>query len=151
MAIQGSAHDSTGRVSTGRVSTGRGPAGMGAPGADQDDQDADIRQVRRLIRRSWWALAFLFGTFPLAFALGSILMSLLDVPEGELLSTAGALGWLAALLVLAVEVIPLVAGVTLALRARRLGAGPSANAPLTVHAVLLAGLLTTQLLQLILA
>jgi len=104
----------------------------------------------RLVRWSWVMVGLLLASYLVAFVVGTLLMHALDVPEGELLTTAGALGWLAALLVLAIGVAPLVAGVVLAGRAHRRGVGRSALLPMVVNGLLLAWLVLSTVLQLVL-
>lgn len=84
-----------------------------------------------------------------AYLAGTSLRSALDVPEGELLTTAGWMGWLAAVGVLLIQVAPLVVGVVLAWRARLHGAAGRAVVPLVVNGVLLAYLVVTQAAQLL--
>jgi len=104
--------------------------------------------VHRLVRWSWAMLPLLLVSFVLAYGAGALFMHALDVPETGLLSTAGVAGWLAALVVVAVGVAPLMAGVLLARRALRLGAGRAALVPLFVNGLLLAWLLLSTFLQL---
>jgi len=104
--------------------------------------------AHRLVRWSWAMLPLLVVSLALAYGGGTLLMRALDVPEGELLTTAGLAGWLAALLVLAVSVAPLVAGVLLARRAVQQGAGRAGLVPLFVNGLLLAWLLLSAFLQL---
>ena len=104
--------------------------------------------TRRLVRWSWAMLPMLVVSFALAYGSGTLLMRALGVPEGAILTTAGVAGWLAALLVLAVAASPLLAGVLLARRALRQGAGRAALVPLFLNCLLLAWLLLSTLLQL---
>jgi len=104
--------------------------------------------AHRLVRWSWGMLPLLVPSFVLAYGAGTLLMHALGVPETDLLSTTGVAGWLAALLVLAVAVAPLAAGVLLARRALRVGAGRAALVPLFVNGLLLAWLLLSTFLQL---
>lgn len=105
----------------------------------------------RLTRRAWVVVVFLPVLYLAAYAVGTGLMALLDVAEGELLISAGPVGWVAALAVLTLMVAPAVVGVVLARRARRAGGGRAARAALVVNAVLLAWLTFSSLAQLMLA
>lgn len=100
--------------------------------------------VERLVRWSWIMLALLLPSLAVAYLLGTALMGALGVAEGELLTAAGGPGWLAAVVVLVIEVLPLVAGVLLALRARRRGGGAKASGPLLVDGLVLGYLLVVQ-------
>lgn len=104
----------------------------------------------QLTRRAWGVVVFLPVSYLAAYAVGTGLMALLDVAEGELLVSAGPGGWAAALTVLTLMVAPAAAGVVLARRARRAGGGRAASAALVVNAVLLAWLTFSSLSQLVL-
>lgn len=114
----------------------------------QPDPAARAERVRRLTRWSWWMVPMAVGSFLAAFAIGTYLMSVQGVAEGGLLSAAGLSGWLAALLVTAIAVAPLVVGVVLGVRAVRLETGRRTWLPLGVNSVLLTWLLVTSLAQL---
>ena len=64
-------------------------------------------------------------------------MALLDVAEGELLTSAGPAGWAAMLVVTAVMATPLAIGTLLGGRATKAGGDGSAAAARIVNAVLL--------------
>ena len=70
-------------------------------------------------------------------------MALLDVAEGDLLTSAGLAGWAAMLVVLAVQATPLVIGTVLGGRAMKAGGGGSAAAACIVNALLLLYVLFT--------
>jgi MFS family permease len=88
-------------------------------------------------------------SFVVAYLIGTLFMSLLDVAEGDLLPTAGAAGWLAALVVLGVLLSAPTAGVLLARRGLRLGGGRAAMAALVVNALALAWLALPSVVQLL--
>ena len=69
----------------------------------------------------------------LAFVLGTLLMTATGTPEGALLTSAGLGGWLAWAAVLLTFLSAPVAGVVLAILARRSGGGSSATVALVVN------------------
>lgn len=104
-----------------------------------------------MTRWSWLMLPAAAGALVLGEVVGSLLMRLLGVPEGEVLSSAGVRGWLAGALVVLVSISPLAAGVLLADRALRYGIPGRSWIALLVNAVVLVFLLVAQVLQLALS
>ncbi|MCU0266603.1 MAG: hypothetical protein MUC45_10925 [Actinomycetia bacterium] len=86
-----------------------------------------------------------------ATVLGYAAMAWLDVPDGELLMTAGIKGWAAALVVLAVLASPLLVGVLYGIRAVRDHAGPIGWGALAASSVLVVVLVALPLLGLLAA
>lgn len=103
----------------------------------------------RLTRRAWAMVLLLLVSYPVAYLVGTAAMAALEVPEGELLSTAGVVGWLAASGVLALMVLPAVAGVLIGRRAVRAGGRWPARAGVAVNAGLLVWLVLSALTQLV--
>jgi hypothetical protein len=98
---------------------------------------------------SWMMLPATVVTFVAAYFVGTLMTGALDLAEGEMLSSAGLLGWTTAVLVMLLMVFPLVVGVVLARLAVRRGEGSRAVAPLVVNAVLLGYLVLSQVIQLV--
>jgi hypothetical protein len=119
-------------------------AGGGASGSGQDDLP-DRAKVFTVA--SWVMLPMLIVSFGVGYAIGVMLMGALGVHEGQVLAHAGALGWLAAALVLLIGVAPVAAGVYLGRRAMREGAGGPAKAALIVNGIVLTYLVVVQVLQ----
>jgi hypothetical protein len=92
--------------------------------------------------------AFVLSTVA-ATVLGYTAMAWLDVPDGELLMTAGIKGWAAALLVLAVLLSPLLVGVLYGVRAVREHAGPIGWGALAASLVLVVLFIALPLLQML--
>jgi hypothetical protein len=90
-------------------------------------------------------------SYLVAMAVGLGFMGALGVPEGELITTAGATGWAAGLLVLVIGATPSIVGAHLAWRALRAGGGRSARAALAVNLALVGYLTVVPLAQMILA
>jgi hypothetical protein len=86
-----------------------------------------------------------------ATVLGYVAMAWLDMPEGELLMSAGIKGWVAALIVLAVLASPLLVGVLYGIRAVRDHAGPIGWGALAASSVLVVVLVAIPLLGLLAA
>jgi len=108
-------------------------------------------RAQRLTRWAWLMLPGTIISFVAAFAVGTLLMAALDVPEGELLPSAGARGWLAAAVVGAIMLVPVGCGVVFALKAARCGGGTAARVALTLNGLVFGWLLVTQLAQLAMA
>jgi hypothetical protein len=94
--------------------------------------------------------AVVFSTVA-ATVLGYTAMAWLDVPDGELLMTAGVKGWVAALIVLAVLASPLLVGVLYGVRAVRDHAGPIGWGALAASSVLVVVLIALPLLGMLAA
>lgn len=94
--------------------------------------------------------AVVFSTVA-ATILGYTAMAWLDVPDGELLMTAGIKGWVAALIVLAVLASPLLVGVLYGVRAVRDHAGPIGWGALAASSVLVVVLIALPLLGMLAA
>jgi hypothetical protein len=94
-------------------------------------------RARRLLIWSWVMVPAVLVSYLLAFAVGTVLMGALDVPEGKLITTAGVAGWVAGVCVLGIGVVPSIAGSALARRALRSGGGAWARAALVVNVLLL--------------
>jgi hypothetical protein len=92
---------------------------------------------------AWIMLALAAVSTVAATVLGYVFMAMLDVADGELLTSAGPAGWAAMLVVTAVLATPLAIGTVLGGRAVKAGGGGSAAAARIVHAVLLAFVLVT--------
>ena len=95
-------------------------------------------QARKLTMWSWIMLAVAVASTIVAAVLGYAFMALLDVAEGDVLTSAGLAGWAAMLVVLAVQATPLAIGTLLGGRATKAGGGGSAAAACIVNALLLA-------------
>lgn len=111
-----------------------------------------VDEAARAQRLTKWALLMLPGTVissVAAFVVGTLLMAALDVPEGGLLPSAGVRGWLAAVLVGAIMLVPVGCGVVFALRAVRCGGGRAARVALTLNGLVLGWLLAIQVAQLV--
>jgi hypothetical protein len=96
-------------------------------------------------------LPLLVVSFVVGASIGRMLMEVLDVPENQLLTSAGALGWLFTALVLAIGVLPVVGGVWLGRRAVQEGGGGAAKGALIVNGLILAYLVVVQVLQQVIA
>ena len=94
-------------------------------------------QARRLTMWAWIMLALAAVSTVVAGVLGYVFMAMLDVADGELLTSAGLAGWAAMLVVTAVMATPLAIGTVLGGRAVKAGGGGSAAAARIVNAVLL--------------
>lgn len=97
------------------------------------------------------ALACAVAVVPMylvGWAIGTALGSLLDVPEGDLLTTAGPAGWVAAIGLVLLLVVPQALGLRFGVRARRAGAGGIAIVGIAANAVIGGYLLLTGLLGL---
>ena len=99
--------------------------------------------ARKLTMWAWIMLAAAVASTIVAAVLGYVFMALLDVAEGDLLTSAGLAGWAAMLVVLAVQATPLVIGTVLGGRAMKAGGGGSAAAACIVNALLLLYVLFT--------
>ncbi|MFC6239562.1 hypothetical protein [Longivirga aurantiaca] len=91
---------------------------------------------RRSTTLTWWSLAMIPASVVsavLAFVLGAVLMAATGTPEGALLTSAGLEGWLAWFAVLLTFLSAPVAGVVLAVLARRSGGGGRAILALVVN------------------
>lgn len=105
-------------------------------------------------RLATWSLVCAAAVVPMylvAYGIGALLMALLDVPEGELLTTAGALGWVAGLALALLLPAPQAVGLWLGVRARRAGGGRRAVAGIAANAAIGGFLLATGLGGLLLA
>lgn len=109
------------------------------------------KQGRREAILSWWMLPAAVLSTVAAAVLGYAAMAWLDVPEGELLMTAGIKGWVAALIVLAVLASPLLVGVLYGVRAVRDHAGPIGWGALAASSVLVVVLVALPLLGMLAA
>lgn len=98
-----------------------------------------------------WMLPAVVLSTVAATVLGYAAMAWLDVPDGELLVTAGIKGWAAALVVLAVLASPLLVGVLYGIRAVRDHAGPIGWGALAASSVLVVVLVALPLLGLLAA
>ncbi len=106
---------------------------------------------RREAILSLWMLPAVVLSTVAATVLGYAAMAWLDVPDGELLVTAGIKGWAAALVVLAVLASPLLVGVLYGIRAVRDHAGPIGWGALAASSVLVVVLVALPLLGLLAA
>jgi MFS family permease len=97
---------------------------------------------------SFWMLGGFVVGMVLAIGLGTWLMHLLGVPEGELLTTAGFYGWLASLAVLTVMVIAPIIGIRYAVASQRLRPASATLVALILNAVALLYVLATTALSL---
>lgn len=117
------------------------------PARPTSPHPTDATRAVALARWSWVMLPALLGSLSLAFVMGSVLIALLDVPEGDLLVSHGTGGVVAGVAVLLVMLLPLPVGVVLAIRSYRLGGGRDALGALVVNALVLVGLLTAVIAQ----
>ena len=92
-------------------------------------------KARALTMWAWIMLPVALVAMLVAGVLGYLFMALLDVAEGDMLTSAGALGWGAMFVVVAVMAAPLVAGTLLGGRAMKLGGGGTAAAACVVNAL----------------
>jgi len=92
-------------------------------------------QARRLTMWAWIMLAVAAASTVVAAVLGYVFMALLDVAEGELLTSAGPAGWAAMFVVTALMAVPLAIGTVLGGRAVKAGGGGSAAAARIVNAL----------------
>jgi hypothetical protein len=94
-----------------------------------------------------WSLLMVAGTIAaglIAGAAGTFLQFVVfDLEEQQLLSEAGAWGYVAAFFLLALMVIPASAGIALGFRARRLGERRLGTAGIVVNALVASYLLAT--------
>lgn len=88
-------------------------------------------------------VAAVVPTYLVGWAVGTALGSLLDVSEGDLLTTAGPVGWVAAIGLILLLVAPQAVGLRFGLRARRAGAGGIATAGVAANAIIGAYVLVT--------
>lgn len=91
---------------------------------------------RRSTSLTWWSLAMIPASVVsavLAFLLGALLMAATGTPEGALLTSAGLVGWLAWFAVMLTFLSAPVAGVVLAVLARRSGGDGKAILALVVN------------------
>jgi hypothetical protein len=100
-------------------------------------------RARTLTMWAWIMLAIAAVSTVVAGVLGYVFMALLDVAEGELLTSAGLAGWAAMLVVTAVMAAPLLIGSLLGGRAMKSGGGGSAAAACIANALLLLFVLFT--------
>lgn len=129
---------------------GLGVVRMSTPAAPPSTPPTS-RHGRREAIVSWWMLPAVVLSTVAAAVLGYAAMAWLDVPDGDLLITAGIKGWVAALIVLAVLASPLLVGVLYGVRAVRDHAGPIGWGALAVSSVLVVVLVVLPLLGLLAA
>jgi MFS family permease len=92
--------------------------------------------ARRVATQSLLMVAATAVAAVIAGVVGTFLQSVVfDLGEQELLSEAGASGYVAAVLLLALMVLPAVAGIALGVRARRLGEHRLGTTGMIVNAV----------------
>jgi hypothetical protein len=84
-----------------------------------------------------------------ALVVGTALMNATGTPEGQLLTSSGLGGWLSWVFVLLIMMSAPLAGVVLALVARRVGGESRTTLALTVNGVLAAGIALTSVANLI--
>lgn len=90
-------------------------------------------------RLATWSLVCAAAVVPMylvGFAIGTLLGAALDVPEGELLTTAGAAGWVAGLALALLLPAPQAVGLWLGVRARRAGGGGRATGGIVANAAI---------------
>jgi hypothetical protein len=126
---------------------GKGAAGAESSGVPAPDSDAQSRRASLFTLGSWLMLPGLLVSFAVGYAVGVMFLSAFGLHEGQLLTSAGLGGRLAAVLVLAIGLLPVIFGVVFARRALRLGAGGGAKAALIVNAVILVYLVAVQVVQ----
>lgn len=103
-------------------------------------------------RLATWSLVCAAAVVPMylvAYAVGTLLGAVLDVPEGDKLTTAGAAGWAAGLVLVVLLPAPQAVGLWLGVRARRCGGGRRATAGIVANALVGAYLLASSLLGLL--
>lgn len=99
-----------------------------------------------------WSLAMVPATLlgaGLGYAVGTAFMARLGVPEGQVLSSAGIVGWLAATVVLAVMAAAPVAGVAFGVAAVRRGGGQVAAVAAWVNGLIVIVLVAQTLMGLL--
>jgi hypothetical protein len=99
---------------------------------------------RRAATESMLMVAATMAATVVAWIMGTIIGSaVFDLEEQELLTTAGAWGYIVALLLTALMVIPATIGVALGVRARRLGERRLGTTGIAVNAVIAVYLVVT--------
>lgn len=93
-------------------------------------------QAARLTRWSWVMAGLFFVAIAVSGMLGYAIMSWFGLPDGALLTAAGARGWLAAAGLLAVQLAPVAVGSALGAKALRLDGGAGAGSALAVNVLL---------------
>ena len=104
-------------------------------------------------RLATWSLVCAAAVVPMylvGYAIGTLLGAALDVPEGDLLTTAGAAGWAGAIALVLILPAPQAAGLWLGVRARRAAGGGRATAGIVANLAIGGYLLVTGLAGLVL-
>ena len=130
---------------------GRGADGVGSSGAAAPQSGPDPRRASLYTVVSWLMLPGLVVSFAVGYAVGTMFMGSFGLHQGQLLTAAGLGGRLAAVLVLALGVLPVIFGVIFGRKALRRGAHGAAKAAMIVNAVVLVYLVAVQVLQQIMA
>ena len=103
-------------------------------------------------RLATWSLVCAAAVVPMylvAYGVGTLLGAGLDVAEGDKLTSAGAVGWIAGLALVLLLPAPQAVGLWLGVRARRTGGGGRATAGIVANAAIGGFLLATGLLGLL--
>ena len=106
---------------------------------------------RRLAVLSLLMVPALLVSFVAAELLGSAFQHALGLAENEMLTEAGAWGWVAVLFLMALLLVPQIAGIVLGVRARRLDEHRLGTVGVTVNAGIAAFLVLTYVLNLVFA
>ena len=105
-------------------------------------------------RLATWSLVCAAAVIPaylVAYAIGTLLMSLLGLEEGEMITSAGTAGWLAGSALALLLPVPQAIGLWLGVRARRQGGGGRATAGIVANALIGGWLLVNGLAGLLLS
>ena len=106
-----------------------------------DPSVAGDQRARELTRWAWLMIPGTALGALAAFVVGSLLMRATGTSEGELLTSSGIAGWISWVAVVALVMCAPLAGVVLAVRARRVGAGHRSTVALVLNAVVVTGII----------
>lgn len=114
------------------MAMGSGASGMSGGGAGELPERARVFTVA-----AWVMLPMFLVSVALGGIVGKLLLTAVDLKEGQLLGEAGGIGWLLLAVTLLIAVAPLIAGIGLARKALGEGAGTSAKVSMGVNGLLL--------------
>ena len=109
------------------------------------------RPGRRLAISSLLMVPALLVSYLAAYIVGVALLNALGLAEGDMLTEAGAWGWLAAVFLIALLAVPQIVGIVLGVKARQLGERRLGTAGVIVNAAIAAFFLLTSVINLVLA
>jgi hypothetical protein len=116
---------------------------------DQSHLRSAARPGRRLAISSLLMVPALLISYAAAYFVGVALLNALGLDEGDMLTEAGAWGLIAAVFVTVLLVVPQIVGITLGVKARRLGERRLGTAGVIANGAVAAFLLLTSVAQLV--